>query len=163
MIYLLFGEMGSGKTHLGEELSYHLKCPFYDGDDVLPARLQAKVSNAQLLNIDEVDSYIKEYLIPYIKKVSQESEDLILSQALYTHRHRQMIKGKFYPSIKWIEVRAPFETQMKRLWSRPQGWRWCINAMLSKPWYEPMKNSIIINNVNNFNLSQDTVRMIKEQ
>lgn len=160
MIYLLFGEMGCGKSHLGEELAYHLKCPFYDGDDALPAKLQAKVSSAQLLNMDEVDLFIKNNFIPLLKKVSINSQDIVVSQALYTHKHRQMIKNRFYPSLRWVEVYAPFKTQMKRLYSRRDGWKWCLNALLSKPWYEPMKTSFAINNVEDFTLSKEMVKVI---
>jgi len=132
MIRIFYGEMGSGKSYWGKKFAEFEGINFIEGDDFLPEALKHKVDRAQLLTPEEVDSYIRDCLIPALKKIDQPT---IVSQALYRREHRKLISNNV-DNVEWVLITAPFFQHMKQLFSRKHGFKWVVNALLSKVFFE---------------------------
>jgi gluconate kinase len=144
MIWLLFGEMGVGKNHVGERLAKHLGCPFFDGDDAIPNWMWEKIRQFAPLTIKDLDIYVGWYLSPAIYTRHRFGNDLVVAQALYRDRHRQMVvdsRGMFGKAIRnavtpvWITT-PPFPVHAKRLPGRENGLKWLAYAFLCQSFFE---------------------------
>lgn len=154
MIYLLFGEMGVGKNHVGELLASHLGCPFFDGDTVIPEDMMERIDRFKVLKPDMLDRYVWRHLIPAIWSRHAEGQDLVAAQALYRRRHRQMVldgKGYLGEGLRgrvvpvWVD--APFLTVSRRLLGREDGFKWLLYSLACKPFFErPDKGTARIDN-----------------
>lgn len=163
MIYVLFGEMGIGKNYVGERLAKHLDCSFFDGDQVLPARLAEKVKQIRSLSPKEINGFVTGHLIPAIRYVSIIREDVVVAQALYMRRHRQEIVDTLGGSekVRLIHLPSPsFPTHMGRLYSRRQGFRWMLLGLLSKLFFQkPLAGTATIMNRDNVDLTKQFRRL----
>ena len=106
MIYFLFGEMGSGKSWLAERLAEEMDITYLEGDHSLPSYLIDKIQGRRILTVDEVEDFVRHYLIPDIQKALV-TGDLVVSQALYRREHRQIIERAIDEPIIWVCVRPP--------------------------------------------------------
>lgn len=159
MLYVIFGEMGTGKNYVGERLAKHIGCEFFDGDTVIPKVMLDKIINFKSLDTNDIDNYVYFYLIPEIGKRSTNglsigTKDLVISQALYRNTHRETIKfffGEENVRFIWLPVFSVF-THMKRLFSRKNGLKWMLYGLYNKFFFqEPDSNTKIIDNSKNDN------------
>jgi gluconate kinase len=137
-IYILYGEMGMGKNYRGERWAKELGDVFFDGDHVLPASMRKRISAFKLVTPDAIEQYIKFNLAPAILRLAK-TQNVVVAQALYLRSHREhlewLLKGAGH-EIKFIPIRVPFWQHMRQLWSRPQGWRWVLFALMNKPFFQ---------------------------
>lgn len=137
-IYIVFGEMGAGKNHVGMRLARHLGCRFYDGDDALPWLLKKKVERFESLTLRDIEVFVSDYLTPRILLKANHS-DVVVAQALYRQKHRDLLDQLLVRdhNVFWIHLKTPSNwTHARRLLGRPNGWRWFLLGMLSKPYFE---------------------------
>jgi gluconate kinase len=129
-IFILYGEMGSGKTYEGKRNSETWGPKFFDGDDVIPIDMQECVSQFKPLSKEMLDDYIKNHLAPTIVEQCSPNDDLFVAQALYRREHRQFLNDYLTAhgcKVIFDHVYCPFWRNLKQLWSRPNGFRWfCI-------------------------------------
>lgn len=138
MITILFGEVGIGKSYLAQNLSKETGIKFVEGDDFIPKNLLNKMKRGRPLSTNDVDEFVIDSLIPGIKEEYKKSSALIVSQALYLKRHRDLINATFGSKnvrFVWLPVNSII-TQLSRLKNRVRGWWWILNALISKPWFE---------------------------
>lgn len=150
MIYLLFGEMGAGKNHVGELMAQQLGCEFFDGDTVIPEHMLQKVLSFKLFSASDLDQYVRLHLLPAIQSRHVEGQDLVVAQALYRREHRDIIlnhqpfQGQITPV--WITVPS-FFTHKARLVRRKQGFHWLLYWLACKPFFQqPPKGTARIAN-----------------
>jgi hypothetical protein len=158
MIYLLFGEMGVGKNHVGERLARRLDCPFFDGDDAIPDWMVWKIERFRLLSLSDLDCYVRDHLVPAIRSRAFQSADFVAAQALYRRRHRRAVvegmgrhrslcdvrRNKVVP----VWIRTPsLLTHAGRLFGREHGLGWLMYALATKPFFQaPDKGTAAIDN-----------------
>ena len=151
MIYLLFGEMGVGKNYVGERMARQLGCPFFDGDDAIPDWMMWKVERFKILSLGELDRYVSDHLIPAIWSHHEPGMDLVVVQALYRRRHRQMIVERSFGRMRlvvpvWLKPPSLF-THAKRLFDRKHGLKWLLYALVTKPFFQkPDRGAVVIVN-----------------
>lgn len=133
MIKILFGEMGTGKSYLGRKLAEEHGAAFIEGDDLLPEHLKTKVASGKPLNLSDVNDFIFDYLLPFL--CAKQSENLVVAQALYRAEHRAAVEHSL-KECEMIWVKTDFITHVKRLLSRDGGWRWVLNMLISKPFFQ---------------------------
>lgn len=136
MIYLIFGEMGIGKNHVGEKLAQYIDCPFFDGDTVIPKSMIENVLIFKPLTAKDIDNYVTNHLIPGIEQ--RYKEKLVVAQTLYRAEHREQIRthfGEERVKLIWIPAR-PITEHFKRLLSRENGWGWVKYGLLNKPFFQ---------------------------
>jgi len=138
MLYLLFGEMGVGKNYVGERLAKRLRCPFYDGDLSMPSDMKRRVENFGFLSDEMLSRFVASHLIRDIRErlpVLYPS-NLVVGQALYKEKYRQMIWNAF-PDARLIYIVPPsLRVHMSRIMARPRGWKWALYCLMSKPFFQ---------------------------
>lgn len=163
MIYILFGEMGSGKNYVGEKLAKKLNCPFLDGDTLIQEEMMIKVLGFNVFKKDCIEGYVKDYLIPEILNLAIDNDDVVVSQALYARSFRQSIVdavnkdhllqllGK--DKVKLIWVKTPLLLNLRQLLSRQRGIGWLLYFFITTLFFQrPGKEAIQINNNRTNNL-----------
>jgi len=117
-IVFTFGEIASGKSYLGSQLSNELKCAFIEGDNYLPGF--NKLIGA-FLSVDGVMKFIKNNLIPAICETIKVNDMLIVSYAFYIKDQREFVT-KYLSflgyDVKWIYVNTPSEDVQRNLQAR---------------------------------------------
>lgn len=146
MIYFLVGPMGVGKSYVGARLADDTGCHFVDGDMYLPDNMVKKVTNFQNLTPEEIDSFVINNLIPEVDKIETELPDILVAQALYRKRNRDMIKSHFGDRCAFIRVKASFFTTVKRLLGRKNGLRWALYGLLNRPFFQESDYAQVIDN-----------------
>ena len=137
-IIIMYGEMGSGKSYLGERYAKQQGMAFLEGDDFLPPAMASRIAQFKPVTPDMIKRYLLEYLIPVILG-EVDARGLVVSQALYLREHRKMLveRLRFHGhEVELQHVRAPFWRHMRQLWNRPQGARWVLYGLLNKPFFQ---------------------------
>lgn len=151
-VYILFGEMGSGKSYYAvNKFVNGLEGPapgFLEGDSVLTPEMVERAKNFKHFTKEMVSSFIKDNLYPEIVKLLNQREvhprypdykALVVSQALYSNQDRlDLIKMLSDNGIEvmMIWVKPPFLQNLKQLWSRPKGLKWVLYWLLNKPFFQ---------------------------
>lgn len=143
IVYLLFGQMGAGKTFLGKRHAERIGGTFYDGDDALPPNLKAKVAACRPLTRKEVKDFVQHSLLEEIlsRAYGLPSDGaLVVSQALYCNADRlwlaEQLKARGL-DVVFAHIQAPLIRNLKQLWGRSHGLKWIALHLLSRPWFEP--------------------------
>lgn len=137
-ITILFGEMGTGKTHWGKIIAAEYFLPFFDGDDVVTKEMIERVSKFKPMTKEMIDDYVKNHLAPAILERASE-HGLIVAQALYLNEHRLFLKTYLESrgcEVKFYWIRVPWLQNIEQLWFRPKGYRWIFYWLLNKPFFE---------------------------
>lgn len=155
MLYVLFGEMGVGKNYIGERLAHILGCDFYDGDLSMPSDMREKVNNLGFLSDEMLTRFVSVNLIRDIRDrmqglspfVASNVEDLVVAQALYKEKYRQMVWNAFPDATLVYIVPPSLRVHLSRIMSRPRGLRWAMYLLMSKPFFQkpPHGTDIIVN------------------
>lgn len=152
MIYILYGEMGCGKSYWGRKLAFALSCDFVEGDSLLPHYLKDKVDNSKLLTKEEVQEFYTNVVSPYLFNLrlhsEREKKDFVFSQALYSRKGRMLIKARLGNQVRFIRVHAPLLRHLSQLKSR--NLRWIFNALVSRPWFQPGPDDYVLENWTDF-------------
>ena len=134
-VYILFGEMGSGKNYHGEKLSMNMGVEFLDGDTLLPEEMIERVSTFKPLSPEMIDNYITNHLAPAILNRSE----LVLAQALYMDKHRLFLRDFLEDqgyTVVFYWVKPKFWNNLKQIYSRPKGFKWVLYWLMNKPFFQ---------------------------
>lgn len=140
MIYLLFGEMGSGKNYIGELFADRFNCFFFDGDNVIPKEMKEKVDNFKFLGKKVINNYVDNHLIPAVRNMHRFGS-VVVAQALYTRAYRRKFVEAFgSENVIMIHIRPEsLLCNLRFLWKRRRGFRWALYFLLSKPFFQRPK------------------------
>lgn len=115
-LLFLFGLAGAGKTFCGTLLSERLGYHCYDLDvDCTPAMREAIAQRRPFTDAmrDEFFAIVCER----IASLRAQHPQLIVMQAAYKQRHRDLVKGRF-PELEMVWIDAPDELICERLQAR---------------------------------------------
>lgn len=133
-LYLFIGTMGSGKTFLGQRFAKKIGAYFYDGDESLPPELKAKVARCAPLTREEVALFVRHHLWWDCLKYANQHGKAVVSQALYSDEDRIWLAKRLRAwglDVIFVYVKAPMWRNLKQLWGRKNGLRWCLLHLLS--------------------------------
>lgn len=138
-IVLMFGEMGSGKSHVARLVARDLGLAFVEGDDLIsPAHREAAAGFKPLSR--EVVALSASMLARQVMLLADEHRyGVVVAQAMYSDADRSRIiewwRSMGYAVVAgWIRC-SRWETS-RRLWSRPRGARWIAYWFASRPWFQ---------------------------
>lgn len=149
MIIILFGLSASGKTYVGnviqEEFGFHHE----DADQWLTEEMKQYVVDRKLFTLEMLDEFSTN-IVNNIEDLSKKHKTLVVSQALYRQKNREMIRESLAyklpdKNILFIQVDAEKKTIYKRLnfrgdWVSPE------YAKTMEPFFEPMESAIVLKN-----------------
>lgn len=152
-LVIVFGEMGTGKSYTSELIAKQTGMHFYEGDDALPKNMELKTEQ-------DVHRFVIDYLIPSIKREVAAHNTVIVSQALYFQRHRELILKEFQQiaQVKFIHIQSTEEWQITNLKKRPEPY-WLDYAKSSRPYFEYPPKSPLYFTIEN---SQDLASVLKQ-
>jgi shikimate kinase len=137
-VYILFGEMGCGKTYRGSRFAEGRGVRFFDGDSVITPKMLEKVSQFKAIPRQILEEYI-DVLSESIAKELETCDELVVSQALYMDSDRKNLKVFLeclgYEVRMWW-VRVPLWRNVQNLLTRQNGWRWILYWLLNKPFFQ---------------------------
>lgn len=137
-VYILFGEMGCGKTYVGSRYAKRHDMKFFDGDSVITPRMLEKVSQFKPIPRDILEEYIDK-LFNAIADQMENTEYLVVSQALYLDEDRFELL-KFLESngirVRMWWVQCPWHRNIRNLLTRPNGWKWVFYWLINKPFFQ---------------------------
>ena len=175
MVIVTFGEMGSGKSRVGLELSRTLpgRWGFYEGDDARPWYTRVlgfltKDNNGCCTRYVSVEHFVRNSLIPAIVRESAQHPQLVVAQALYFRDHRELIVAELNKrgiKCRFVHVLTPVGLQDEQLRLRNCGCCWRRYNRLNRQYFEPpiladVNNHTLIhdNSLENRKSSLDTIR-----
>jgi gluconate kinase len=140
-VYVLYGEIGSGKTHVGRHIANQTGLPFIDGDSWLPEHLSRKVEYGLPLTKKDVMSFVEGRLIPCALEEYRCRGGFILAQALYSAQLRDLLQRtlcrELDASVIYVRIKpASWWQNLRGLLSRKFGLVWVASWILSKPFFE---------------------------
>lgn len=137
-VTIFFGEMGCGKSFCALAYAKRHGFKFFEGDNVVTARMLSKVKSFKPIPLDALKEYV-EVLAQAIDDQAQNCDNLIVAQALYLDNHRQYIRlfleEHGYQVRFWL-VKTHWWRNVRNLLSRPQGWKWVYYWLMNKPFFE---------------------------
>jgi gluconate kinase len=137
-VYLLFGEMGCGKTYCGSRYAETHSFKFFDGDSVVTARMMNKIINFKPLTRDMIEEYM-DVLSDAIADQMIDCEYLVVSQALYSDEDRRSLKlfleSLGYQVRMWL-IKVPLWRNVQNLLTRKNGWKWVLYWLFNKPFFQ---------------------------
>ena len=137
-VYILFGEMGCGKTYCGSRYAKEYGFQFFEGDSVIPSRMLERVSQFKPITRDMIEEYM-DVLSEAIAKRMETCDHLIVSQALYMDLDRKDLKVfleclGYEVRMWWVKV--PLWRNMQNLLTRTNGWKWVLYWLINKPFFQ---------------------------
>jgi gluconate kinase len=141
-VYILFGEMGCGKTYCGSKYAERHGFKFFDGDTVVTAAMLNKVVNFKPIPLDVLEEYM-DVLFNAIADQMKDCDYLVVSQALYRNSDREELQ-KFLESLGYTVrmwwVRVPLWRNIQNLLTRENGWKWVLYWLINKPFFQKPKH-----------------------
>jgi gluconate kinase len=137
-IFILFGEMGSGKNFWGERFAKDKGYLFFDGDTVVSPEMKERVSKFKPLTRRMVIDYIDHLTMEIVAK-ARASTGLVVAQALYFDKDRRFLKYVLSTlgfNVIFYWVRPTFWNNLKQIYSRPNGLRWVLYWLINKPFFQ---------------------------
>lgn len=147
-IIILFGEMGAGKNYHGERLAKEKGYTFYDGDNAVTPEMMELIKKFKPISRDIIQHFVTHLISVLIEEADKSTNGIVVSQALYFDEDRRYMEyvlrsAGFNVSFFW--VKTPFIRNLKQIYSRPNGFRWALYWLLSKPWFqEPLHEYVEI-------------------
>ena len=115
-VLFVFGLAGAGKTYVGNLIGEYSGATVYDLDQDITYEMRAAIQAKKLF-----DDTIRDNYFAVVKKRIGELKNLhnplIVMQAAYAERHRQMLSDA-HPEMKFLWVHAPDEAIVARLKGR---------------------------------------------
>lgn len=141
-IYILFGEMGCGKTYQGSRYAERHEFKFFDGDSVITPAMLERVSEFKPIPEDVLAEYM-DVLFNAIADQMQTCDHLVVSQALYRNADREELK-KFLESfgykVRMWWVQCKWHRNIANLLTRENGWKWVFYWLINKPFFQKPKH-----------------------
>lgn len=149
-VYILFGEMGCGKSYVGSRYAERHGFKFFEGDSVVTPRMQERVSKFRPIPQDVLDEYM-DVLFEAIADEMQTTDHLVVSQALYLNKDRDDLKifleSQGYKVRMWW-VQCKWHRNIRNLLTRKDGWKWVLYWLINKPFFQkPTHECDIVPNV----------------
>lgn len=137
-IYIFFGEMGCGKSYCGSRFAKRHDIKFFEGDNVIPARMLERVLKFKSITRDMLEEYM-DVLSESIAKEMETCDHLVVAQALYADNDRKDLKTfleclGYKVKMWWVQV--PLWRNVQNLLTRPDGWKWALYWLFNKPWFQ---------------------------
>lgn len=137
-VYILFGEMGCGKTYVGSQYTKVSGFKFFDGDSVITPRMLERVSKFKAISEDIIEEYM-DVLSDAIADQMEDCENLVVSQALYRNEDRKSMITfleclGYQVKMYWVQV--PFFQNIQNLLTRDNGWKWVLYWLINKPFFQ---------------------------
>jgi len=137
-IYIIFGEMGCGKTYWGSRYAEKRGFKFFDGDSVVTPRMLAKVQKFQPITRDIIEEYL-DVLADAIADQAEGVDHLVVSQALYNNADRESIKiflEALGYEVKMWWLQNKWWRNFENLLGRDNGWKWVFYWLFNKPFFQ---------------------------
>lgn len=149
-VYILFGEMGCGKTYCGSRYAKEQGLQFFDGDSVITPRMLEKVSKFAPIPEYILQEYM-DVLFNAIADQMQTCDDLVVSQALYRNSDREdlriFLESHGYNVRMWW-VQCKWHRNIQNLLTRDKGLKWVFYWLINKPFFQkPQHEHNVFHNV----------------
>lgn len=140
-VVIFFGEMGSGKSYVGERYARDHGLCFFEGDSVVTRELLDRSGRFKPIP----RGVVREFVRVLARAVTEhahtcESPTLVVSQALYLDEDRLALAEHLKAhglTIDWRWVRTPIWRHVAQLFSRPKGIRWIAYGLFNKLFFQP--------------------------
>ncbi len=116
MLVIFFGLAGAGKNYVGQLMSRNTHLHFWDADEALTDEMRVCIEQKRSFTQDMLDRYFN-IVIENIKRLTKKHGDLIVTQAFYRNKNRQLILTTF-PDTLFIQVQVQTNILMARLRKR---------------------------------------------
>lgn len=141
-VYILFGEMGCGKTYQGTAYAKRHDFKFFDGDSVVTPAMLERVSKFKPIPRDVLEEYM-DVLFNAIADQMRDCDHLVVSQALYMNADREELKTflesfGFQVRMWWVKCR--WHRNIQNLLTRENGWKWVFYWLINKPFFQKPKH-----------------------
>lgn len=162
MKLFLFGQVGSGKTYIGELLQQRFGIPFYDADWDLPEALRNVISAHQPIT-EAMRTEFTAAIVRRIALLKQGNEHFVIAQALFKNRHSEHLIQAF-PDLTLVWVRSSPSVASRRLHDRVGHIASSYYAELVNPGFEPPTHphALIENVQDSQQLVSDLARLLCE-
>jgi gluconate kinase len=137
-VYILFGEMGCGKTYSGYVYAKRHGFEFFEGDSVVTARMANRVAGFKPLTRDMIEEYM-DILSDAIADRMEHCDHLVVSQALYFDEDRVLLKSfleSFGYHVEMWWIKSKWYRNIQNLLSRENGWKWVVYWLFNKPFFQ---------------------------
>lgn len=104
MTILLFGQIGSGKSFVGEFLQREFGIAYYDADLDLPRSLVESIRAHKPIS-EQMRERFTEKIIDRIHLLQKEHQEFCVAQALFKNRQRVRLLEEF-PDLRLVWVRS---------------------------------------------------------
>ena len=132
---LLFGQIGAGKSYLGQRLARDFGLTFYEGDhDITPAMRTAIATRAPFTPAMRLE--FADLIAHRIATLAAGPPSFCIAQALFKNIERHHIRSHF-PNLTFVWVRASSEVIADRLRHRPGHVADLAYAEFANPYFEP--------------------------
>ena len=116
MKIMLFGQIGSGKTHIGSLLNSRFRIHFHDADADLPPRIREAIQKQEPI-CDAMRDEFTEAIISRIQALEATHEHFCVAQALFKNRHRERVREAI-PRLDFVWVKSTPTLISERLQQR---------------------------------------------
>ncbi len=135
MKLLLFGQIGSGKSHIGELLARDFGLHYHDADTDLPTDIAAAIRRHEPFTEAMRDAFV-DRIATRISALSATHLNFVVAQALFKDRHRALLQTAF-PDLQLIWVRSTPDLIAARLNERAGHLATAYYAEIVNPAFEP--------------------------
>lgn len=135
-IYIFFGKSCAGKSYVAQKFSEHLGLPFVEGDTFATSAMERCIELNEPFT-DEIRDEYYNILIEGIHRYIEHSDGLVLAQALFKSKHRNLLRKEF-PTAKFIWIDTPQKLLFKQANNRlghfiATKYVFMINALFEEP------------------------------
>ncbi len=109
-IVILVGICGTGKSAVGLKVAQKLEVPFYDVDNLLVNKNEAKGSPDQKFLIDEWLAYVEELIATQLRE-----KGCVISCSILKKEHRKRLTANIDSELDWVFMDDTFENVTQRL------------------------------------------------
>lgn len=135
MKLLLFGQIGSGKSYIGELLAREFGLHYHDADRDLPADALEAIRRHEPFTEGMREQFL-DRIIARIDELSTMHPRFVIAQALFKNRQRARLREAF-PSLQLVWVRSSPEQIEERLRARTGHIASSYYANTVNPGFEP--------------------------
>ena len=145
MILIVFGLAASGKTYIGKVLNKYFNFYHEDADLWLSTDMKEYINEKKIFTLNMLESFTSN-IITNVEKLQSSHKNIIISQALYRSKNRDMIKEHFSShDLMFLQVEASDEMIHQRLVKRGD-WVLPGYAASMRKFFQPMEDVNVINN-----------------
>jgi adenylate kinase family enzyme len=117
MILFLFGQWGSGKSHIAHKIEEWYKLPHLDADQFFTQEMVDAVKACELDPHQMTDYYQR--VIATMHGYEARHPHFMVTQGIYTDLYRRQIYREFLPDIRFVLVKTPdLSLQRQRIGQR---------------------------------------------